>query len=408
MVETLILLLVVWLGWIHVVWTTNYIHLGTMRVRLMLLGLMLAGLVMSASLPEAFGDRGLTFAFAAVALILLSSAFFLFAIGRDHRLSRIIERAAIWWTAVCALLVAGALVDGDARLAIWLAAVALAYTVMWVGFPVPRLGRSVTGDYTILGDLFTHRCYLFITIALGESILVTGSSFGALPGSFGTMAAFVVAFVGSVALWWIYFHHGQEIVRAMAAAEDPGRLALRGYTYFHIPMIVGIIALAAADELALAHPGEDATAEIAAIILGGAAIYLTGTILFRRSVQGRVMPARVAGVVALCALVPVAFVASTLVLLLAANAVPGEAASSTCRVYARSSRWPRATPSSGRRPRGRPPGEVSWARPGFDVPRLRRRSRIAQIQLTRSAVVASMGSAPWWVASTPSPSGLPV
>jgi low temperature requirement protein LtrA len=33
------------------------------------------------------------------------------------------------------------------------------------------------------------------------------------------------------------------------------------------------------------------------------------------------MPARVAGVVALCALVPVAFVASTLVLLLAANAV---------------------------------------------------------------------------------------
>jgi low temperature requirement protein LtrA len=98
-------------------------------------------------------------------------------------------------------------------------------------------------------------------------------------------------------------------------------LALRGYTYFHVPMIVGIIALAAADELALAHPGEDATAEIAAIILGGAAIYLTGTILFRRSVQGRVMPARVAGVVALCALVPVAFVASTLVLLLAANAV---------------------------------------------------------------------------------------
>ena len=321
MVETLILLLVVWLGWIHVVWTTNYIHLGTMRVRLMLLGLMLAGLVMSASLPEAFGDRGLTFAFAAVALILLSSAFFLFAIGRDHRLSRIIERAAIWWTAVCALLVAGALVDGDARLAIWLAAVALAYTVMWVGFPVPRLGRSATGDYTILGDLFTHRCYLFITIALGESILVTGSSFGALPGSSGTTAAFVVAFVGSVALWWIYFHHGQEIVRAMAAAEDPGRLALRGYTYFHVPMIVGIIALAAADELALAHPGEEASAEIAAIILGGAAIYLTGTILFRRSVQGRVMPARVAGVVALCALVPVAFVASTLVLLLAANAV---------------------------------------------------------------------------------------
>ena len=134
--ETLILFLIVWLGWIHMVWITNYFHLGTLAVRFVLLAVMLAGLIMSASLPEAFGDRGLAFAFAVVAILVGTTALLPFAIGRRHRLTRVFERVLVWWSAVGVLLLVGALVEGDARVAIWLAAAALAYAVMWKGFPV--------------------------------------------------------------------------------------------------------------------------------------------------------------------------------------------------------------------------------------------------------------------------------
>ena len=50
-----------------------------------------------------------------------------------------------------------------------------------------------------------ERCELFIIIALGESILVTGGTFGQLDITPATLAAFVVAFLVSVALWWVYF-----------------------------------------------------------------------------------------------------------------------------------------------------------------------------------------------------------
>jgi low temperature requirement protein LtrA len=75
-----------------------------------------------------------------------------------------------------------------------------------VDLPAPRPGSSPPAwpfpdiDWTITGQHLAHRCQLFLIVALGESILVTGASFGQLPLSAATVAAFVVAFAGSVAL----------------------------------------------------------------------------------------------------------------------------------------------------------------------------------------------------------------
>jgi low temperature requirement protein LtrA len=58
-----------------------------------------------------------------------------------------------------------------------------------------------------------------------ESILLTGATFADLNPSAGTVTAFVVAFAGSVALWWIYFDRGARLASdVIAAADDPGRL----------------------------------------------------------------------------------------------------------------------------------------------------------------------------------------
>ena len=320
--ETLLLLLLVWGTWTHIAWTTNYFDLGTRAARLALIGVMLASLLMSAWLPEAFGDRGLAFAVALVTILAGWSSFVRAAVGRGHHLSAVFERVLVWEAVSGVLLIVGGLAEGDARAAIWLVAVVLIYVVMWFGFPVPGRGRNLTTDYTIAGGHMAHRFLLFVILALGESILIAGANFGELPSSAATVAAFLVAFVGSVAFWWIYFDRAEEAgLRVMSAASDPGRLGVTAYTYFHIPLVAGIIVAAAGDELAIAHPSDPATVASTALILGGPALYLIGNALFKWAVWGAVPRTRLIAGGALAALVPVAVVASALALMVTATLV---------------------------------------------------------------------------------------
>ena len=50
----------VWLGWSYTTWVTNWLDPERMAVRLLLVALMLVSLAMSAALPRAFTDLGLT------------------------------------------------------------------------------------------------------------------------------------------------------------------------------------------------------------------------------------------------------------------------------------------------------------------------------------------------------------
>ena len=99
--------------------------------------------------------------------------------------------------------------DSDRRLALWALAVVLDYVVSWFGLPIPRFGRGRTSEWVIVGAHLAESYELFIILALGKSILVTGATYGGLPRSGAVVAAFV-AFIGSVALWWLYFDRGAE------------------------------------------------------------------------------------------------------------------------------------------------------------------------------------------------------
>ena len=66
--ETSMLLLTVWGVWIYTAWFTNWFDPDRLAVRLVLVAVMLASLVMSVAIPEAFGERGLMFALAYVAI----------------------------------------------------------------------------------------------------------------------------------------------------------------------------------------------------------------------------------------------------------------------------------------------------------------------------------------------------
>lgn len=307
--ETLMLFLAVWWLWIYTAWMTNWLDPQKTPVRLMLFVLMLGGLLLSSSIPEAFGDQGRVFG-CAFAAMQVGRSLFTVAAFRGHRPTnyRTFIRITIWFAVSAVFWVGGALSQGNARVGLWLVAIAIEYVSPWIYFWLPVLGASKTTDWDIEGAHLAERCSLFIIIALGESILVTGATFAGLAWSELHLAAFLVAFMGSVAMWWVYFDAGaQRASRRIARSEDPGRQGRLAYTYIHLLIVVGIIVSAVADEIVLVHPDHTDAAGVAAI-LSGPALYLLGNALFKWVTNDRRAPplSHCAGLLLLIALVPLA------------------------------------------------------------------------------------------------------
>jgi low temperature requirement protein LtrA len=128
-----------------------------------------------------------------------------------------------------------------------------------------------------------ERCALFIIIALGEGIVVTGATFAGQPMTTPNSAAFLIAFASSVLMWWIYFDLGAKRgAQLIEHHEEPGRVARNAYTYLHIPIVIGMIGAAVADELLLAHPEGQAERSLIAFFCAGLGIYLAGVGFFKR------------------------------------------------------------------------------------------------------------------------------
>ncbi len=291
MAQVTLLLLAVWWVWIYTSWVTNWLDPERIPVRLCLLALLIAGLLMSVSIPQAFGAHGIYFAGAYAFMHVARTLFFLWAVrGGPATLIRNFQRILAWLSLSAACWLAGAFAVGWTRYAWWLAAIAIEIAGPWLYFYVPGLGRSSTADWNIHGGHMAERCGLFVIIALGESLLVTGATFADLPWTHEAGAAFVVAVLGSILLWWIYFDTGAERGHhRIAHSQDPGRLARLDYTYLHLPIIAGIIVCAVGDEITLLHPGHVTTAGVA-VLLGGPACFLAGAALFKWVTNNRRAP----------------------------------------------------------------------------------------------------------------------
>src|SRR5918995_876720 len=204
--QALIVLLAVWWSWNYTTWTTNELDTETITVRLLLLALMLLSLLMSVAIPDAFGEHALLFAGSYVAIQVGRHSFLTFAAAEPRTIER--ERAGrilTWFVAAGVLWIAGALADGPARMALWLAALALDYGAPLVLFWVPGRRRLVGGTWEIGTEHLTERFGLFVIIALGESIVITGATTAELELDTATVGAFSAAFLGTAALWWLYF-----------------------------------------------------------------------------------------------------------------------------------------------------------------------------------------------------------
>jgi low temperature requirement protein LtrA len=301
-----LLLLAVWWVWIYTSWFTNWLNPEYLPVRVCMFVLMLAGLVVSASIPDAFGERGLLFASAFVFMHLGRALFMLWAVrGTSRERVRNFQRLLVWFCVSAVFWIGGGLQEPDARYGWWLLAMAIDLVAPWVFFWVPGLGRSQLADWDIEGGHIAERCALFVIIALGESLLVTGATFSEMEWNRTAWIALTVSVLGSILMWWVYFDTGAErATQRIRKAIAPGQQARSAYTFVHVLIVAGIIICAVADELVLAHP-DHGTDQAIVTILVGPACYLVGTSLFKWITNDRWSPplSHVAGLVLLALLV---------------------------------------------------------------------------------------------------------
>jgi low temperature requirement protein LtrA len=308
-------LLVVWWAWNYTTWVTNELDPDSVIVRLVLIAVMLGSLVLAVAIPNAFDEHGLLFAGSYVAIQLGRHAFLAFGSAERGTIER--ERAGrilMWFVAAGVLWIGGALVEGSARTWLWVAALAIDYAAPLVHYWVPGRPRLSGETWEVEATHFAERFQLFVIIALGETIVITGATTAELDLDLPRIVAFGLAFLSTAALWWLYFSYVATIAqRRLALSDESTHLARDAYTYLHAGIVGGIVLTAVGDELVIAHPTEVLPGDELAVVVAGPALYLLGHVALRLRMTGTVSVKRLGGAAACLATAAVGTFAPALV-----------------------------------------------------------------------------------------------
>ncbi len=333
--ETLLLLLALWWIWTQTAWVTSRFDPFQPPIQFVVVATMYGSLLMAVAISGALADTGLLFASTYVAIQVGRTLFFV-GIVRGHNLRRVNMLALIWFAASAVPWLAGAFAPEVTRNSLWTVALAIDYLGARLGWPVPGLGRSRVSPWAVSGEHLAERYWQLVIVALGETILTSGSSLLRGPIVAERMMALTLSFLTTVLLWRIYFYRaGQILGEAIAASADPGRLG-RLAEFAHLLMVSGILATSAGSELVLMDPSGDAKPAWVGAILGGPALYLAGRSIFEYVAFARVSWPRPIGILVLAAMAPIMVGLPSLGVAAAAAAVLlGVAVSDTTRAHGR-------------------------------------------------------------------------
>lgn len=315
LMETLILWFAVWLGWQYTCWVTNWFNPETPMVRGLIFAIMVSALLMAASIPEAFAERGLIFALAYVLIQVGRTAFIVLKLPRDHPLAPNFRRMLGWVVIAALFWLAGAFLVGPWRIGLWFIAVLCEYVAPMFGFALPGLGRSRTSDWTIEGGHLAERCQLFVIVALGETLLVSGAVLAETEHwDLPVLLSLLATFLGTLAMWWLYFGTAsKDATHCITQARDPGRTGAY-FHYIHAILVAGIIGTAVGNDLVMAHPDMRLSTAQVITLVAGPMIYLFGSILYKRVVYQVVPKSHLAGMLLLLLLVPLAYATDLLMI----------------------------------------------------------------------------------------------
>ena len=278
----------IWWAWTQFTWTLSPADTGHAAVRALTLGATAAAFVMAASIPGAYGDQPLWFAVPYVLIRLIG-------LGLQVRVDQ--ERAgdvgiSMAWVYVSlaglAVVLAGSVVDDRTRVWVWLVAIL-----------VDLGAASSAGDsvWDLDTSHFSERHGLFVIIALGESLIVTGTSVAADDRTADLVLVAGAILAVACLLWWTYFGRLKEQMEeafAEVPAERVGPTARDAYSLGHFPLICGIIAFAVAAEEIVHHPDEAAGSSVIAALAVGVALFVGASAFAGWRTTGAVLVPRLA------------------------------------------------------------------------------------------------------------------
>jgi low temperature requirement protein LtrA len=230
----MLVLAAVWWAWTGYAWLTSTLDVDEGIVRLVMLASAGTMLGVALAVPGAFGDDALLFGFSYLLVRVFHLVLYADAGRGDPELLGALLRVAPTELIGAALLVAAGFLSGDARIAAWVAALAIDY-----GGPAVVALRG----WRIAPEHFAERHGLIVLIALGESIIAIGVGAG-LTLTTGVIVGAALGVIVVSALWWLYFDVAAIFARrqlTQARGVEQARLARDGYSYLHLPMVAGIV-----------------------------------------------------------------------------------------------------------------------------------------------------------------------
>ncbi len=309
----LLVLGLLWWSWVGYSWLCNVVDPEAGAVRLVLLLAMAAMFVLALAIPEAFDDLDGTGLQGPVVVAvcyflfrLLHLVMFWLASEDDPGLRRQVLKFAPSVVGGTVLLLVASQTDGTTQTLLWAGALAADY-----------LGTLLAGaeGWRIRScGHFAERHGLILIVALGESIVAIGVGVALLPITVPIVVASIVGLGVASSLWWAYFDMtalSAEHAFVAEPLETRARFARDAYTFWHLPLMVGVVLTALGMKKVLEYVGDGSHHELtdalplAAVVAlcGGVAVYLLGHVGFKLRTGHEVMPSRLAATVAVLALV---------------------------------------------------------------------------------------------------------
>jgi low temperature requirement protein LtrA len=286
--EAAVMLAVIWWMYGGYAWLTNAVPSHTPSRRFLLLGGMGAFFVLALAVPHAFHGSGLAFGLAYLVVVAVHLALFMRAASAG--VVRAILQLAPFNVLCAALVVIGGAAGGRVQWVLWVSA-----CLVWLS-PLVR----PPGAFSIGAAHFVERHGLVIIVAIGESVVAVGIGAAHLAVDLRLVVVAALGLALSACLWWLYFGGDAERAERALEAFEPmrrGWAALRGFGWWHLPMLFGIVTIAAGERVALTHPFHGTSWASAALLAGGVAAFLFGDVLFRRELGiGRSVVRAAAGV----------------------------------------------------------------------------------------------------------------
>jgi low temperature requirement protein LtrA len=297
----------VWWAWSAYAWLTNAIDVDNVGTRLFFFAAMLAAFFVALAVPDAYTDEGVWFATAYFAVRVLHVALYVWGVRDDHVQRAAVLRLAPWFLVAPTVALAGGFADDPWRTSLWTISIA-----------IDVVGTLFAAGFRVSAAHFVERYGLIVIIALGESIVAIGVAALELERDGVFAVAVAVSFAGAAVAWWAYFDSTQVAVeRALHATseEERGHLARDVFTFFHYPIVFGIILLAVAAKKTLGDPGEPLSDAGRTALALGICLFLLGFVLTRYRVIRRIAWERIGAALAVVAAVLLLADADALVLL---------------------------------------------------------------------------------------------